>query len=252
MAKNKLAKFAEMELLPNVFQPKNMDILRADYHLKGRWREEVFRNDGPLVLEIGCGKGEYAVELGRMYPEKNFIGLDIKGARMWKGAKAASEAGMKNVAFVRMYAELLASVFAPGRSPKSGLPSPIPRWQKPASASQGRVSSPFTKRYWRPRAHPPEDRQSFPLRVHDGDHPREPPGGGGAHRGLVRRRMAGRDTRHQDVLRAAVAFPGKKIKYIRFSVPAGVPLTEPEVEIERDDYHSETRFMVPRTNTNEG
>ena len=63
MAKNKLAKFAEMEVLPNVFQPKNMDILRADYHLKGRWREEVFRNDGPLVLEIGCGKGEYAVEL---------------------------------------------------------------------------------------------------------------------------------------------------------------------------------------------
>ena len=127
MAKNKLAKFAEMELLPNVFQPKNMDILRADYHLKGRWREEVFRNDGPLVLEIGCGKGEYAVELGRMYPEKNFIGLDIKGARMWRGAKTATERGMGNVGFLRTRIELIGSFFAPGEVDEIWITFPDPQ-----------------------------------------------------------------------------------------------------------------------------
>lgn len=86
MAKNKLARFAEMEELPNVFQPGHAEIFRTDYLLKGKWKQEVFHNDHPIVLEIGCGKGEYAVELGQLHPEKNFIGIDIKGARMWKGA----------------------------------------------------------------------------------------------------------------------------------------------------------------------
>ena len=99
MAKKKLARFAEMEVLPNVFQPKHEEVFRTDYPLKGKWNEEVFHNDHPIILEIGCGKGEYTVELGKLYPEQNFIGLDIKGARMWKGAKTAVENGMNNVAF---------------------------------------------------------------------------------------------------------------------------------------------------------
>ena len=95
MAKNKLAKFAEMETLENVFQPTHEEVFRTDYKLKEKWGEQVFGNDHPIVLEVGCGKGEYSVGLGELYPEKNFIGLDIKGARMWTGAKAAKEKGMK-------------------------------------------------------------------------------------------------------------------------------------------------------------
>ena len=97
MAKNKLAKFAEMETLENVFQPTHEEVFRTDYKLKGKWGEQVFGNDHPIVLEVGCGKGEYSVGLGELYPEKNFIGLDIKGARMWTGAKTAKEKGMKKL-----------------------------------------------------------------------------------------------------------------------------------------------------------
>ena len=114
MAKNKLAKFAEMETLENVFQPTHEEVFRTDYKLKEKWGEQVFGNDHPIVLEVGCGKGEYSVGLGELYPEKNFIGLDIKGARMWTGAKAAKEKGMKNVVFLRTHAEELESIFAPG------------------------------------------------------------------------------------------------------------------------------------------
>ena len=89
MAKNKQIKFAEMEVLKNVFQPKHKEIFQTDYFLKGHWQEKIFQNNHPIVLEIGCGKGEYTVGLSQLYPEKNFIGIDIKGARMWHGAKTA-------------------------------------------------------------------------------------------------------------------------------------------------------------------
>ena len=130
MAKKKLARFAEMEVLPNVFQPKHEEVFRTDYPLKGKWNEEVFHNDHPIILEIGCGKGEYTVELGKLYPEQNFIGLDIKGARMWKGAKTAVENGMNNVAFLRMYAEMLESVFAPGEIAELWITFPDPQMAK--------------------------------------------------------------------------------------------------------------------------
>ena len=114
MAKKKLARFAEMEVLPNVFQPKHEEVFRTDYPLKGKWNEEVFHNDHPIILEIGCGKGEYTVELGKLYPEKIFSDW-ISSARMWKGAKTAVEDGMNNVAFLRMCMPgMLESVFAPG------------------------------------------------------------------------------------------------------------------------------------------
>ena len=83
-----------------------------DYHLKGRWKKEVFGNDHPLVLELGCGKGEYTVGLARRYPEVNFMGMDIKGARMWTGAKKAREEGLGNVAFLRTRIEFSHSFFA--------------------------------------------------------------------------------------------------------------------------------------------
>ena len=110
MGKNKLARFAENKTLPNVFQPTRDEAL-DHYPLKGKWRTEVFKNQNPIVLELGCGKGEYSVGLAKSFPEKNFIGIDIKGARFWFGAKEAVEKNLNNVAFLRTQIELVDCFF---------------------------------------------------------------------------------------------------------------------------------------------
>lgn len=112
MGKGKLAKFAEMETFSNVFQYPFSVVDNVPFEMKGHWREQYFKNSHPIVLELGCGKGEYTVELARLYPEMNFIGVDIKGARMWTGAKQALEAGLKNVAFLRTNIEIIDRFFA--------------------------------------------------------------------------------------------------------------------------------------------
>ena len=112
MGKGKLAKFAEMETFSNVFQYPFSVVDNVPFEMKGHWREQYFKNNHPVVLELGCGKGEYTVELARLYPEMNFIGVDIKGARMWTGAKQAIEAGLKNVAFLRTNIEIIDCFFA--------------------------------------------------------------------------------------------------------------------------------------------
>lgn len=110
MGKNKLAKFAENKSLPNVIQPTREEAL-SNFSLKGKWRKEIFKNDHPLVLELGCGKGEYTTGLAKAFPEKNFIGIDIKGARFWFGAKHAIEAQLTNVAYLRSQIELIDCLF---------------------------------------------------------------------------------------------------------------------------------------------
>ena len=110
MGKNKLARFAENKTLPNVFQPTREEALH-NFHLKGKWRSEVFKNQNPIVLELGCGKGEYSVGLAKAFPEKNFIGIDIKGARFWFGAKEAIENNLNNAAFLRTQIELVDCFF---------------------------------------------------------------------------------------------------------------------------------------------
>ena len=110
MGKNKLARFAENKILPNVFQPTREEAL-DNYPLKGKWRSEVFKNENPIVLELGCGKGEYSVGLAKSFPNKNFIGIDIKGARFWFGAKEAVEKNLNNVAFLRTQIELVDCFF---------------------------------------------------------------------------------------------------------------------------------------------
>lgn len=112
MGKGKLAKFAEMETFSNVFQYPFSVVDNVPFEMKGHWREQYFKNNHPVVLELGCGKGEYTVELARLYPEMNFIGVDIKGARMWTGAKQALEAGLKNVAFLRTNIEIIDRFFS--------------------------------------------------------------------------------------------------------------------------------------------
>ena len=110
MGKSKLARFAENKILPNVFQPTRDEAL-DHYPLKGKWRTEVFKNQNPIVLELGCGKGEYSVGLAKSFPNKNFIGIDIKGARFWFGAKEAVEKNLNNVAFLRTQIELVDCFF---------------------------------------------------------------------------------------------------------------------------------------------
>lgn len=111
-SKNKLKRFKENEMFSNVYQPKREELVNSNYSLKGNWRTEVFKNSNPIVLELGCGKGEYSVALAQKYPNKNFIGVDIKGARFWRGAKTAIEENITNVAFLRTQIELIDHAFA--------------------------------------------------------------------------------------------------------------------------------------------
>ena len=108
-SKNKLKRFKENETFDNVIQPTRDEMLN-NFTLKGRWNEH-FGNDKPITLELGCGKGEYTLALARKYPDRNFIGSDIKGARFWRGAKTALEEGLDNVAFLRTQIELVDSAF---------------------------------------------------------------------------------------------------------------------------------------------
>ena len=111
MGKDKLKRFRELEGFQRVIQPAFEEAYQRDYQLKGKWKQELFGNERPLVLELGCGKGEYTIGLARIYPEKNFMGLDIKGARIWRGAKTAFEEGLDNVAFLRTRIDFINSFF---------------------------------------------------------------------------------------------------------------------------------------------
>ncbi len=110
-SKNKLKRFKENETFSNVFQPTREEVVANQLPLKGKWRTVFFKNNNPIVLELGCGKGEYSVGLAQRNPNKNFIGIDIKGARFWRGAKTAVENEIHNVAFLRTQIELIEHCF---------------------------------------------------------------------------------------------------------------------------------------------
>lgn len=111
-SKNKLKRFKENESFSNFFQPERSTLLENNFELKGNWSKDYFKNPNPIVLELGCGKGEYTVALAQKNPNINYIGIDIKGARMWRGAKTAEHDQLKNVAFLRIQIELIAYAFA--------------------------------------------------------------------------------------------------------------------------------------------
>lgn len=112
MGKNKLARWTELGSFDNVFQPEIGDVSEKDHPVKGSWNKDIFKNDNPVVLELGCGKGEYSIGLATRFPFNNYIGIDIKGARMWRGAKTANEQKLSNVAFLRTRIEFINSFFS--------------------------------------------------------------------------------------------------------------------------------------------
>ena len=130
MTKNKMTKFAEMAAYKNVFQYTFNELQKSPFPLKGKWGEKYFKNNNPIILELGCGKGEYTVGLARYYPNKNFVGIDVKGARMWTGATDALKNKLENVAFVRTHITMINSFFEANEVSEIWITFPDPQMKR--------------------------------------------------------------------------------------------------------------------------
>lgn len=241
MGKNKLKKFAEMETLPNVFQMSYNEVMLSgvEFDLKGRWGKVFFGNDNPIVLELGCGKGEYAVGLARRFPDKNFIGVDIKGSRMWTGAKEAYESKLANCAFLRTGINAIHCFFAPDEVSEIWITFADPQMKKvnkrlTSTYFMGlykrilkdgglvhlKSDSNFLFTYTRLMA----EASGLPIRVCTDN--------------------LYRDIENNPVLDIKTYYErqwlarGLDIKYLQFEVPRMSVLVEPCVEIDFDDYRS--------------
>lgn len=246
MGKGKLAKFAEMKEMRNVFEYPHSVIERVPFDMQGRWREAYFHNDNPIVLELGCGKGEYTVGLGRLYPDVNFIGVDIKGARMWTGAKQALRLGLPNVAFLRTNIEIIDRFFSAGEVGQIWLTFSDPQMK---NARKRLSSTYFMERYRRflvdgglihlktdsnflftytkcmvEKNHLPTDFRTADL-YHD------------TPQKLVGDPILDIQTYYERMWIER----GLDIKYIRFRLPHDGALEEPDVEIPLDEYRSYRR-----------
>ncbi|MFL2639671.1 MAG: tRNA (guanosine(46)-N7)-methyltransferase TrmB [Flavobacteriaceae bacterium] len=126
-SKNKLKRFLENESFKHVIQPERQDLIENNFRYKGKWKSAFFKNKGSIILELGCGKAEYTINLAKLYPKNNFLGIDIKGARLWRGAKTAMEQNLKNVAFVRSQIELLDLIFDKNEVDQIWLTFPDPQ-----------------------------------------------------------------------------------------------------------------------------
>lgn len=244
MGKNKLAKFADMRSYPHVFEHPATITRPEPFPMKGHWREEFFGNENPIILELGCGRGEYTTGLARRSPYINFIGVDIKGARMWTGATEALQEGLKNVAFLRTNIEMIDLFFGPGEVDGIWLTFPDPQMKKVTKRLTStsfleryrhflkcdapihlKTDSPFMFTYTSLMAQknhlPVECATSDLYALPDGEEPEAR-----AIRTYYEQQWIGR---------------GFTIKYLRFLLPASVALDEPDVEIELDDYRSYNR-----------
>lgn len=143
MSKKKLIHFRENHLFPHLFQLRYHE-LKEDFFLKSKWNSDFFHNANPIILELGCGKGEYTVELAEKYLEKNFIGMDLKGARLWRGCKTVQEKGMKNVAFIRSMIDHIGKFFGENEISEIWITFPDPHPKK----ERRRLTAPvFLERY---------------------------------------------------------------------------------------------------------
>ena len=242
MGKNKLKKFGEMETFPNVFQYPFAELQKGPFPLKGKWNTEFFKNDNPIVLELGCGKGEYAVGMAKKFADRNFIGVDIKGARMWTGAKQSVQEGIANVAFLRTSIELIASFFEAGEVSEIWITFPDPQMQKVNKRLTStrfmqlyrqilkdgglvhlKTDSPFLYAYTDAMVR----LNGFATEVNTDDL---------SHSGLA-----------DDILEIRTFYErqwlarGLTIKYINWHLDATTALQEPEIDIEKDTYRSFSR-----------
>lgn len=246
MSKGKLQKFAEMETFKNVFQYPYSVISEVPFTMKGHWREQYFHNDNPIVLELGCGKGEYTVGLARIYPNFNFIGVDIKGARIYTGAKQALEENLPNVAFLRTSIEIIDRFFGQDEVQEIWLTFSDPQMKN----VHKRLTSTFFMNRYRHFLinngiiHLKTDsnflftyttymveKNNLPvlLRTEDLYH------------------TDGLDDRTREILGIHTYYEnqwierGLSIKYMKFELPHAGELVEPDIEIELDDYRSYKR-----------
>lgn len=144
MSKGKLVKFAEVETFDNVIQPEFSEVFNNDFKFKGKWSKDFFGNENKITLELGCGKGEYTVGQARLFPNRNFIGIDIKGSRIWKGAKEATLDKLPNVAFIRTRVDFVNSFFDADEVEEIWITFPDPQLKK---ALKRLTSSRFLNRY---------------------------------------------------------------------------------------------------------
>lgn len=243
MGKGKLAKFADMASYPHVFEyPFHLIQGDSSFEMKGKWRKEFFKNDNPIILELGCGRGEYTVGLGKQYPNKNFIGVDIKGARMWSGATEALEEGMQNVAFLRTNIEFINYFFEKNEIDEIWLTFSDPQMKK---VSKRLTSTYFMDRYRKflkdnGVVHVKTDSNFMftytKCMIEENKLP------------LL---FITEDLYHSDLVDDILGIKtyyeqqwldrGLTIKYIKFQLPHEGNLIEPDVEIELDSYRSYNR-----------
>ena len=241
MSKGKLAKFADMETYENVFQYPYSVVSDVPFTMRGHWCEHYFKNTNPIVLELGCGKGEYTVGLAKRYPQMNFIGVDIKGARMWTGATQALQEGMKNVAFLRTNIEIIDRFFAPGEVQEIWLTFSDPQMKNPRKRL---TSTYFMERYRRFLTdngiiHLKTDsnflatyttymveHNQLPAELKTNDLYKESD--------EAFAEAASIQTYYESMWLAR----GLNIKYLKFRLPHEGVLAEPDIEIELDDYRS--------------
>lgn len=242
MGKGKLAKFADMASYPHVFEYPYSIVGDVPFEMKGKWNQDFFKNDNPIVLELGCGRGEYTVGLARRYSNKNFIGVDIKGARMWTGATDALRENMKNVAFLRTNIEIIDRFFATGEVSEIWLTFSDPQMKK---VTKRLTSTYFMERYRKflvpdGIVHLKTDSNfmfvytksmielnHLPIELITDDL---------YHSGLADDILSIRTYYEQQWLDR-----GLNIKYIKFKLPQNGVLCEPDIEIELDDYRSYNR-----------
>lgn len=144
MAKNKLKHFADMKTMPFVFEPTTKEVMDNAFPLKGKWNKDFFKNDNPIIVELGCGKGEYTIELAKRNPNINFIGIDIKGARIWYGANEIRLRDMSNAGFVRTKIDFITAIFGQSEVSEIWLTFSDPQKEKPRKRL---TSSLFIERY---------------------------------------------------------------------------------------------------------
>ena len=250
MGKGKLAKFADMASYENVFQYPYSVVEHVPFEMQGHWREQYFHNQNPIVLELGCGKGEYTVELAKLYPDVNFIGVDIKGARMWTGATQALKEGLKNVAFLRTNIEIIERFFAEDEVQEIWLTFSDPQMKNPRKRL---TSTYFMERYRKFLVdggiiHLKTDsnflftyttymveRNHLPLLIRTEDlYHLEIPKQDIGSPSQISPELLTIQTYYESMWIAR----GLNIKYMKWLLPRTGALEEPDVEIELDDYRS--------------